>query len=486
MAGAAAAAAARAAKARPGKAAALAQDPVLHLLRRATFGPTPQSVARVRASGVDAWIEAQLNPAALADPTADAVLALFPTVAMTGAQIRAASPPQGSWDAMAELGRATLARQVWTERQLYEVMVDFWSNHLNVTCPAGQVWDLRTDYDRDIIRANALGRFSDLLLASARSPAMLAYLNNNASTKRSVNENYGRELLELHTVGLGAGYTETDVRDSAYLMSGRTLDANRQFAFDPARHWTGPVRVLDFSASNAVAADGLALGDAYLTYLATHPATANRIAGKLATRFVCDDPPSTLVGRLAQAYLDNGTAIVPVLRVLFTSDEFWRSVGAKVRRPLEDLVATARVLGLAPGTGTAHAVSDLYGRAGSAGHAPLAWKPPNGYPDTASAWTSTNGLLFSWNIHWLLANGYKGLARVPLEKLVSPTPATVGGYLDALAGRLLFQPLRPADRAALLAFMGTGARAKVKNAQLGGWIAHLVPLILDSFAHGLR
>ncbi|MEN3303829.1 MAG: hypothetical protein V7603_31 [Micromonosporaceae bacterium] len=478
-AGTASAAAARAAALRPRPATPLSADPVLHLLRRATFGPTPEAVTQARDIGIDAWIEAQLAPGKLADGAADAAVALFPTVAMTTSRIRA-SVPAGHWDAMLELGRATLARQIWSTRQLFEVMVDFWSNHLNVTCPDGHVWDVRTSYDKDVIRPFALGRFSDMLTASARSPAMLAYLNNNASTKRSVNENYGRELLELHTVGLGAGYTEADVRNSAYLMSGRTLDAGRQFVFDPAKHWTGAVNVLGFSADNTVAADGLAAGDAYLTYLARHPATAARIARKLAVRFVSDDPPSTLVDRLAQAYLDNGTAIVPVLRALFGSAEFWTAAGAKTRRPLEDLVATARVLGLTPGPDTLGSLRSLYWWVSQAGHAPLAWARPDGYPDTAPAWTSTNGTLFSWNVHWQLVNGYPGLTR---QRLVGTVPATLGGYLDALAARLLFQPLLPAERAALLAFLGGTDATKVPGTDPA---AHLVPLLLDSLAHGLR
>src|SRR4029450_13954529 len=124
---------------------------------------------------------------------------------------------------MWERGRGALAGQLWSRRQLLEVMVDFWSNHLNVTNPFDGGWDTRTAYDRDVIRTHALGRFADMLRASARSPAMLRYLDNAESHRRAVNENYGRELLELHTVGIEGGYTEKDVRHSAYIMTGRTV-----------------------------------------------------------------------------------------------------------------------------------------------------------------------------------------------------------------------------------------------------------------------
>jgi hypothetical protein len=178
---------------------------------------------------------------------------MYPTTAMTSEQIRATLKANDN-KAQNELGRATLARQIWSSRQLYEVMVDFWSNHLNVTNPFDGGWDTRTEYDNTVIRANALGRFSDMLVASARSPAMMRYLDNFRSDKRSVNENYGRELLELHTVGLGAKYTEDDVRQSAYILTGRTVDNNGKFYYDPKRHWTGAVKVLDFTHPNEDAA----------------------------------------------------------------------------------------------------------------------------------------------------------------------------------------------------------------------------------------
>jgi uncharacterized protein (DUF1800 family) len=484
LAGSATAAAALAAQAQVNS--ALNRDPALHLLRRASFGPTPDSVAAVRSAGLDAWISAQLSPDSLPDATTDAVLAGYPTLGRSIAEIRA-TVKTNAWDAMYELGHATLARQFWSSRQLFEVMTDFWSNHLNVACPIQPAWDNRGVYDREVIRANALGRFSDMLLACARSPAMLRYLNNNVSDRRSVNENYGRELLELHTVGTGAGYTESDVRNSAYVLTGRTVDAAGGFAYDPKMHWTGPVSVLGFSSPNSSAADGLALGDAYLTYLAKHPSTAATIARKLAVRFVSDNPPAALVDRLARAYLDNGTAIAPVLWTLFRSVEFWLAVGQKTRRPLENLVASARVLGVAPGTGTNKAVANLYWLARKGGQEPLGWEPPNGYPDVAAAWNSANGVLVSWNAHRTLSHGwFAGLTYTAEDKLLPTVPSTVGGYLDALADRLLFQPLAPAERTALLAFLTSTAAAKPKNATLGGMLQHLVPLLLDSLSHGLR
>ena len=203
----------------------LTRDPELHLLRRATFGPTLVDVVALKQMGIDAWLERQFSPQNIADPGGDAVLATYPTVSMSTAELRVALKDDDNL-AQHELGRATLGRQIWSSRQLFEVMVDFWGNHLNVTNPFDGGWDSRTVYDNEVIRAHALGRFSDMLAASARSVAMMRYLDNASSRKKSVNENYGRELLELHTVGLDAKYSEVDVRQSAYIMTGRMVDRN--------------------------------------------------------------------------------------------------------------------------------------------------------------------------------------------------------------------------------------------------------------------
>ncbi len=463
----------------------LARDPELHLLRRATFGPTLVDVVAARQMGIDAWLERQLNPAAIADPVGDQIPSWYPTIVMSTAQIRAALEPNDG-KAMTELGRSTLARQMWSSRHLYEVMVDFWSNHLNVTNPFDGGWDVRTPYDH-IIRTHALGRFSDMLHASARHPAMMRYLDNNRSNKRNVNENYGRELLELHTVGLGAGYTEVDVRQSAYIMTGRTVDNSGNFVYNAGIHFTGPVKVMDFAHPNGSAAEGLALGDQYVHYLATHPATANRIAHKLGRRFVCDDPPQTLVDRLAQSYLDNGTAIVPVLRTLFSSVEFWMSTGLKVRTPLENVLATSRIVGVTPGAKTIEGLDGLYRMTDNLGQAPLTWGPPDGFPDYADAWGSAHATLGTWNSHRSMITGSaKGLTYAKAETFVGLQPATVGEYLDTVALRLVHQPMRPEHKAALMTFLGTEEATAVKDLRLGGKVDSLVPLILDSVYHALR
>ncbi len=461
-------------------------DPVWHLLRRATFGPTPALVAEVKTLGINAWLDQQLAPAAIADTACDAYLTRYPTLPMTTTQIRAAVPQFG-WDAMLELGRATLARALFSKRQLFEVMVEFWSNHFNITNPDGDVWDLKTVDDRDVIRKNALGTFSDLLLASAQSPAMLTYLNNDDSSVDTLNENYGRELLELHTVGIDAGYTHAEVIDSARIMTGYTVGVHGEFAYHNDRHYVGPVKVLGFSSPNADEFAGLTMVPQYLSYLASHPSTARHLATKLARHFVSDSPSDGLITSLANVYTANKTAIAPVLKALFTSAEFTASIGQKTRRPIEDVIGAARTLGITPAAGDSGSLSGLYWLLSQMGHAPLSWPLPDGYPDVAEAWLSAGGMMRRWNAHLGLVGGWwtDGMTMpAPTTLLGATPPATIGAVIDALATRLIGVPLAGAQRAAIVAFACSrtaGYTETSSSANLLRWdLGAVTSLILNS------
>ena len=468
-------------------------DPVVHLLRRTTFGPTPALVAAVHAAGIDAWLAAQLAPIAIPDPVADLAWGAFPLASADPAAVRA-SIERNTWDAMLAFGKATLARQMWSERQLYEVMVDFWANHLNVPTPGPGGYDVSSAYQRDVIRTHALGTFTDMLVAAGRHPALLHYLTAERSNKDSVNENLGRELLELHTVGVASGYGEPDVRNSAYILTGRTIvgrdgpGEEGTFRYDPEMHWVGPVTVLDFQHPNDTAEGGLEVGDAYLRHLAAHPATAQTIARKLAVRFVSDMPPPELVERLAGAYLDNDTAIVPVLETLFRSVEFWSAVGQKTRRPLENVTASVRILGVVPEGDIEHSVEGLYNAATRAGHRPISWPAPNGYPDVHPAWRSAGNVVEIWNLHRALVGDWEdGLTRPDPVGILEGRPAgNVGEYVDSLCARLCFQAFQPAHRDALVAFLGGDPAAPIgrfvdNNEALGA-----IALVLDSPYFSLR
>jgi uncharacterized protein (DUF1800 family) len=462
-------------------------DPVWHLLRRVTFGPTPALVAEVKLIGTTAWLNQQLNPASIDDSVCDVYLTRYPTLPMTAALIRA-STPQFSWDAMNQLVRATLARALWSKRQLLEVMTEFWSNHFNILTPNGDVWDLRTVDDREVIRKNALGSFSDMLLASAQSPAMMRSLSQATSTVDSLNENYGRELLELHTVGIDAGYTHDEVIDSARIMTGYTEGVHGEFAYRNDWHYVGPVKVLGFTDPNADEFAGLTLIPRYLKYLATHPSTARHLATKLAIRFVSDTPSTALVDALASVYLANDTAIAPVLQALFASPEFAASIAQKTRRPMEDLIAAARTIGVTPTAGDANSLGGLYWLLGSLGQAPFGWHPPNGYPDVAGAWLSAGGTLRRWNGHASVTGGWMkdGMSTPAVSTLLpTPAPATIGALIDSLSTRLLGTKLTGTQRSAVIAFAGYRDTSKYtenySSADSIQWdLSPIVSLILDT------
>jgi hypothetical protein len=470
---------------------------ILHLLRRATYGPTPASIIQATRLGRKAWLERQLAPATIPDPVTGQLLTRFPELGWSIATVRSKTDKPGDWGVMLQLSRATLARAIWSERQLFEMMVEFWSNHLNVTNPSTDVWDNRAHYDRTVIRKHALGSFDDLLVAATLHPAMQRYLDNASSTKAHPNENHGRELLELHTVGVGSGFTESDVRNSARILTGLTVDNDTgSQRYRPERHHVGPVKVLGFRHPNSTAADGKAVAVAYLRWLARQPTTATAIARKLVVRFVSDTPPPSLVKALTATYLAHDTAIVPVLRQLFGSSEFADAVGKKVRRPYEDLVATVRVLGLKPdATGTV-GIQALHWMVADIGQGPLAWNSPNGYPDVAAAWQSAAGTLGRWNAHMNIAAGWwpRTLTGPALKTMLpKQRPATYGALLDVLSNRLLQRPLPAAQKLAICTFL-TDAWTTVTpssalpadSAALGWRLPFVVALLLDSPQHAIR
>jgi len=469
--------------------ALLAADPIAHLLRRASYGPTPQSLSEAQKLGVAGWLDRQLSPAKIDDAECDAVLARLPLAGAGIATVRGALKAH-SYEAFGQLGRATIARAAWSNRQLFETTVAFWANHLHVAAPSSGVWDSRGDYDAQVIRKHAFGKFADMLKASMRHPAMLTYLDNRSSTTANPNENYARELMELHTVGMG--YGEEDVKAASRLLTGLTVGKDGTYAYSAAKHATGAVEILGFTHANATAAGGEAAALALADHLARHPATARRIATKLCVRFVADEAPATLVTRLAKVYLDNDTAITPVLRALFTSPEFAAAVGAKTRTPFEDLIATIRALGLGPEKSGVAALDALYNAMVNAGNAPFRWSTPDGFPDVAAAWHSPAGFLMRCNNHLNLATGWypSQLTRPTdlLKSLVPVLPGTYGALVDALAVRLIGAKLPAGHTAAVLSVAGKLPTSPLTAADksLAGHAPYLIALVLDSPSFQLR
>lgn len=468
----------------------LSGDPVLHLVRRATYGPTVASVAHARALGRTAWVDEQLAPWRMDDSTCLRALARFPALSMTCGQM-ASHGRNNSWNLMQQVQLGAFLRQTSSTRQLHEMVVEFWADHFAVQVPSEKVWLGAIDLDRTVLRGKGLGRFADLLVAVTSHPAMLAWLDNDTSHRDAPNENLGRELLELHTVGSGAGYGEADVAAAARVLTGWSFDqATGASVFRAEWHDTQPVQVMGFRADNRSATGGRQVGLDLLAYLARHPATARRIAHKLAVRFVRDDPPATLVQQLADTYLAHDTAIAPVLRQLLLSSEFAASTGLKTRRPGEDAAATVRVLGGRPSLDTQVAAwSGWRWAMAEAGHAPRGWPEPNGYPDDAASWTGAAAIIGRWNMHQGATGGSYGAGIVypSLGSLVGARrPTTVGALVDALSRRVLFQTLSAHDRAVIIGFTGATAGAPVPSFWYDFRIKLLITLLLDSPYFALR
>jgi uncharacterized protein (DUF1800 family) len=327
--------------------------------------------------------------------------------------VRALASPQNV--VVSELQQAKVIREIYSERQLLEVMTDFWINHFNVYQNKNQDAYYTTAYDRDVIRPHALGKFYDLLVAVAQSPAMLMYLDNWLSIgphsqaagkngQSGLNENYGRELMELHTLGVDGGYTQADVTQLASVLTGWTIaqpDDGGQFAFDPKKHEPGDKTLLGKTFYEAGQDEGMRA----LDMLAHSPATAHFISKCLATRFVSDDPPESLVTRMAATFQSSDGDIREVMRTMLHSPEFWspQVYKAKVKTPLEFVVSAVRASG-ANVTAADALVSNLT----NMGMQPYGMAVPTGYSMKAATWENEGALLERLNFSTTLTQGKLG------------------------------------------------------------------------------
>lgn len=470
-----------------------------HLVSRFSYGLNRSLVKEVRRQGgARLWFEKQLTPGNIGDKQATAVNGWWPSLSRDTLTLwsREKSGAEDGWDWVLNYQRWLLNRRIRTRRQVLEVMTEFWENHFYVPATGMNHFIFRKPYG-DMIRRHALGRFEDMLQAAVTHPAMLVYLDNAISTAKAINENLGRELLELHTVGLGAGYTEAEVKTSARILTGWRVDVAKTWdtSYRPGDHAIGPVSVLGFSDPNA-APDGRDLTRRYLSYLAHHPATAARIARKLAVKFVSDDPPQALVDRLAQVFLDNDTAIKPVLRALIDSPEFAASAGAKVRDPGEDLVATYRALGVKvldpPSTGgDQHAANSMLWQSGMIGLTPFTWPRPDGTPMTNAAWASPSRMMASFQVHFALAGAWfpkKGVRYKSRKSWIPRYPIRYDELVDYLSLRLLGRRSTPELLQACCEVVGYSPRDSIyKGHRLIKWdLPFVLATILDSPAHLTR
>jgi uncharacterized protein (DUF1800 family) len=431
------------------------RDSALHALNRLGYGPRPGEVERVARAGVLRWIDQQLAADAgdgglpaerehdfeiLAHDRSDLARLLLEVRrerqerkadgladAAPGPRERRARRLAGQFQALA------LARAVLSEHQLYEVMVDFWTNHFNVFFAKGADRFLMPDYIEHVIRPHAVGTFADLLIATAESPAMLFYLDNWESRVDHLNENYARELLELHTLGVDGGYTQQDVIDVARIFTGWSIEPPRQgggFVFRDRAHDRGEKQVLGVTFP---AGRGRDEGIRLLELLATHPATMHHVSRELCQRFVSDDPPDGCVDDAVAAWKRSDGDIRAVLRAIFTSPDFWAPAAfrVKVKTPLEFVVSAARAVGAAPDT--TPRLARLVARLGEPLYLHVA---PDGYPERQDAWVSSGALLDRMNAAVALAAGRLPDVAVSLDSVVMPT-GDAGRLIAAVNERIL-------------------------------------------------
>ena len=519
---------------------------VAHVLNRVAYGPRPGDVERVRRIGVDAYIDEQLHPERIAvgDALQQRLAALDVVRLPAGTLIdgyrteqRAAQAAQraqaaGAGDAKMD-GRndakgaadkpedlvatrrqqyrrlalqsaeARLVQAIESPRQLQEVMTDFWFNHFNVFVGKDLDRALVANYERDAIRPYALGHFRELLGATARHPAMLFYLdqwlstganadvNRAAKQKAGLNENYAREVMELHTLGVEnegkpGGYTQKDVTELARMLTGWTFDGRATgrggplegvesealFIFAPRRHDTEPKQWL----GNRVASNGQQEGEFALDVLAMHPATARHISFQIAQYFVADQPPAALVDRMTARYLATDGDIREVLRTLLFSPEFRSqdAMTAKFKTPYQYVVSAARASGLPIVN-----VNPLVGTLAQLGMPLYGCQTPDGYKNTEAAWLNPEGMTRRINFATALASG-----RLPIDRpaAATPDPAVAGMVPPSTAAVVVLPPLRSASLQAvpLLETLGPTIGDRTRGVVLGSEPQLAAALVLGS------
>jgi uncharacterized protein (DUF1800 family) len=428
-----------------------------HLLRRIGYGAGPGDIRQVLSQGIERYVEEQLE--APPDPELETRLRRLTTLGWSTGQVIAAYNANNAaiGPILDEFYLAKLIRAVHGRNQLQEVLTDFWFNHFNVFIGDGFDRYATPAYERDAIRPHALGRFRDLLGATAAHPAMLYYLDNYLSTVSRVdprtgrllqglNENYGRELMELHTIGVDAGYTQEHVFDAARCFTGWGIEQRLGvFLYRPQNHDTGAKSVFGL---NVPAGGGKEDGDKLLDHLADHPATARFVSHKLLQRFVADDPSERLVERTAATFVSSGGDIAAVMRTIVGSAEFWAQAfgPGKPRTPLEFVAGALRAVDAQVNAGRA-----LTATLATMGMPLFGCLPPTGYSNRGDAWLNPSSHLTRMNFALDLTTGALNGVAVDVR---------------ALAGRLGADPGNPRSLADALSreIFGGGLSAQTRNA----------------------
>ncbi|MFN8579721.1 MAG: DUF1800 domain-containing protein [Gemmatimonadaceae bacterium] len=443
----------------------------LRLIRRVTLGMTEADVTLMSQMGFAQYLEWQLNADAIDDSAADAQIQFrYPQFYYTQAQMLANDSV--FWQQIAAPAqRAVIERAIISRRQLKERMVEFWADHFNISLSGPRVVDYR-----DVIRQNALGKFGDLLRASMRSPAMLIYLDQVWSTKWGVNENYARELMELHTLGWNGGYTQHDVHELARVLTGWTIDGNRNFQYRADYHDFGAKTVMGMTFPARPEASGTAgmdEGMAFADYLVNHPSTARFIATKLLKWFITPTPSTRQVSAVAAAYTATGGDIKAMLRVVLSQNNL-ANAPAKLKRPFHYYVSTVRCSGA-----TIAAWSNWSQWEGVTGamwdmaHGVFAWPTPDGFPDRAEYWA---GLMVNrWNAVSGILSNWGSVGQFPRFSIAPfMTTPTETGVVDAINRKMFGGEMSAALRAELLNWLNSNVLTQA-SAQAAVYFAAASP-----------
>jgi uncharacterized protein (DUF1800 family) len=453
-------------------------DRRIHLLKRLTYGARQPDLARIAAIGEAAWLNEQLNPASLDTGAVDAKIAALPALGMAPADLFAAYPNNTYRDATAQLQLAVTLRATESRAQLFERMVEFWSDHFNVPLEGRAISLYKIVEDRTVIRAHALGKFKDLLLASATSPAMLVYLDNSVSRVGALNENYGRELLELHTVGVG-NFTEADVLATARLLTGWSVNnTTRIFQYRGQQNDPAPLTIMGWTRPTT--GNRFTHGVEFLLWLGVQPACARHVCTKLARRFVSDRPDPAIVDAMVAAWLANDSAIGPVLRAMVAHPAFNAAANQKFRRPSDYVAFTLRALRTSiSATTNSNQIRRIGRAAGQMGQLPFSWPAPNGYPDVEGAWLNTGGMIARWN--W--TGDVVGRTFPPFAYDLAPlrstlTGKTAGEIYDLVSQYLILESVTDAGQIVLNGQLGWTDTLRPSAAQIDAALPTIVIAVL--------
>jgi len=426
-----------------------------HVLNRTSFGINQESMAKFEELGYRDFIEYQLDADAIDDSEIEDYIAqALPTVNMSLVQIRdmVESEQINQFQAAHELKAATFLRAVYSKKQLLQVMVEFWNNHFSVFHFDGPISFLKTKEDREVMRPFALSSFSEILHADAKSTAMIYYLDSYASTKEAPNENYGRELMELHTLGVDGPYTHLDIDEIARCFTGWGINqATGAFRYFQDRH-DDEEKI--FLGQTIPAGGGVTDGEQVVEILAANDSTAAFISKKLCQHFISDTPDPSIVESTTSKFIESNGDIKTCLRHILLSKHFIVAQDQKLKRPFHFMASAVRSL-------SGDIFSDDFYRSTrfvlqALGNQPFDWTTPDGYPDKADHWQSTTGMLYRWGfVNTFSFDEFRGYSY-DLNTLISE-PHTPENIYQQIVEKIIFRPMNSADKTILMDYLEMGA-----------------------------